>query len=73
MELLVAAIIVAFSLCFCIQELKRELQCHQQQLQITDLQQHIKHMSHLISVQDQENTQTHKYESTLVEVLHQVS
>uniref|UniRef100_A0A672M3R6 Kinesin-like protein n=1 Tax=Sinocyclocheilus grahami TaxID=75366 RepID=A0A672M3R6_SINGR len=55
------------------EELKRELQCHQLQLRITDLQQHIEHMSHLISAQDQENTHTHKYESTLVELLHQVS
>lgn len=50
---------------FCLQELKRELQCHQLQLQIADLQQHIEHMGHLISVQDQENTHTHKYESKL--------
>lgn len=60
-------------MCFCIQELKKDLQCHQLQLQISDLQQHIKHTGHLISVQDQENTHTHKYESTLVEVMHQVS
>uniref|UniRef100_A0A671MH53 Kinesin-like protein n=1 Tax=Sinocyclocheilus anshuiensis TaxID=1608454 RepID=A0A671MH53_9TELE len=48
------------------EELKRELQCHQLQLQITDLQQHIKHMSHLISVQDQESTHTHKLVNALL-------
>ncbi|XP_073693624.1 kinesin-like protein KIF18A [Garra rufa] len=48
------------------EELKRELQCHQLQLQITDLQQHIEHMSHLISVQDQENTHTHKMVNALL-------
>uniref|UniRef100_A0A8C1ZWF9 Kinesin-like protein n=1 Tax=Cyprinus carpio TaxID=7962 RepID=A0A8C1ZWF9_CYPCA len=48
------------------EELKRELQCHQLQLRITDLQQHIEHMSHLISVQDQENTHTHKLVNALL-------
>ncbi|XP_052416724.1 kinesin-like protein KIF18A [Carassius gibelio] len=48
------------------EELKRELQCHQLHLQITDLQEHIKHMSHLISVQDQENTHTHKLVNALL-------
>ncbi|XP_050971594.1 kinesin-like protein KIF18A [Labeo rohita] len=48
------------------EELKRELQCHQLQLQITDLQQHIEHMSHLISVQDQENAHTHKLVNALL-------
>uniref|UniRef100_A0A673K849 Kinesin-like protein n=1 Tax=Sinocyclocheilus rhinocerous TaxID=307959 RepID=A0A673K849_9TELE len=48
------------------EELKRELQCHQLQLRITDLQQHIEHMSHLISAQDQENTHTHKLVNALL-------
>ncbi|KAG1954053.1 kinesin-like protein KIF18A [Pimephales promelas] len=48
------------------EELKKELQCHQLQLQISDLQQHIKHMGHLISVQDQENTHTHKLVNALL-------
>lgn len=51
---------------FCLQELKRELQCHQLQMQIGDLQQRIKHTNHLIGVQDQENAHTHKYESTVL-------
>uniref|UniRef100_A0A672M8K4 Kinesin-like protein n=1 Tax=Sinocyclocheilus grahami TaxID=75366 RepID=A0A672M8K4_SINGR len=50
------------------EELKRELQCHQLQLRITDLQQHIEHMSHLISAQDQENTHTHKLVNALLSV-----
>ncbi|XP_067297313.1 kinesin-like protein KIF18A [Pseudorasbora parva] len=48
------------------EELKRELQCHQLQLQIADLQQHIEHTGHLISVQDQENTHTHKLVNALL-------
>ncbi|XP_073762378.1 kinesin-like protein KIF18A isoform X1 [Danio rerio] len=48
------------------EELKKELQCHQLQLQISDLQQHMEHMSHLISVQDQENTHTHKLVNALL-------
>ncbi|XP_067256888.1 kinesin-like protein KIF18A isoform X1 [Chanodichthys erythropterus] len=53
------------------EELKRELQCHQLQLQIADLQQHIKHMSHLITVQDQENTHTHKLVNALLSTCRQ--
>ncbi|XP_035376866.1 kinesin-like protein KIF18A [Electrophorus electricus] len=37
------------------EELKKELQCHRLQLQVDDLQQHIEHMSCLITLQDQEN------------------
>ncbi|KAK3528046.1 hypothetical protein QTP86_017089 [Hemibagrus guttatus] len=42
------------------EELKKELQCHRLKLQVADLQQHIEHMRHLISLQDQENKHTHK-------------
>ncbi|KAK2819844.1 hypothetical protein Q7C36_021490 [Tachysurus vachellii] len=42
------------------EELKKELQCQRLKLQVADLQQHIKHMHHLISLQDQENKHTHK-------------
>ncbi|XP_077084784.1 kinesin-like protein KIF18A [Siphateles boraxobius] len=53
------------------EELKKELQCHQLQLQISDLQQHIKHMGHLISVQDQENSHTHKLVNALLSTCRQ--
>ncbi|XP_066513217.1 kinesin-like protein KIF18A isoform X1 [Hoplias malabaricus] len=42
------------------EELKKDLQCHKLQLQVTDLKQHIEHMNCLISLQDQENKHTHK-------------
>lgn len=48
------------------EELKRELQCHQLQVQISDLQQHMKHTNHLISVQDQENAHKHKLVNALL-------
>ncbi|KAI7814719.1 kinesin-like protein KIF18A isoform X1 [Triplophysa rosa] len=48
------------------EELKRELQCHQLQVQISDLQQRIKHTNHLIGVQDQENAHTHKLVNALL-------
>ncbi|MBN3325000.1 KI18A protein, partial [Atractosteus spatula] len=38
--------------------LQKDLQCHRLQLEVLDLQQHIEHMTHLISLQDQENKQT---------------
>nr|XP_015194131.1 PREDICTED: kinesin-like protein KIF18A [Lepisosteus oculatus] len=40
--------------------LQKDLQCHRQQLEVLDLRQHIEHMTHLISLQDQENKQTKK-------------
>lgn len=45
-----------------VQELKRELQCYRLQLQVADLQHHINHMTYLVSLQDQENKHTRKYE-----------
>ncbi|XP_010888793.1 kinesin-like protein KIF18A [Esox lucius] len=42
------------------QELQKELQCHRLLLQVEDLKQHIEQMTHLISLQDQENKQTKK-------------
>ncbi|XP_065123900.1 kinesin-like protein KIF18A [Paramisgurnus dabryanus] len=48
------------------EELQRELKCHQLQVKIADLQQHIEHMNHLISVQDQENAHTHKLVNALL-------
>ncbi|XP_051579953.1 kinesin-like protein KIF18A [Myxocyprinus asiaticus] len=48
------------------EELKRELQSHQLQLQIADLQQQVEHTGHLISVQDQENAHTHKLLNALL-------
>ncbi|XP_036400357.1 kinesin-like protein KIF18A [Megalops cyprinoides] len=46
--------------------LQKDLQCHKLQLQVEDLKQQIEHMTHLISLQDQENKQTKKIVSTLL-------
>ncbi|KAK6294426.1 hypothetical protein J4Q44_G00352560 [Coregonus suidteri] len=40
--------------------LQKDLRCHRLQLQVEDLKQHIEQMTHLISLQDQENKQTKK-------------
>ncbi|KAJ8394915.1 hypothetical protein AAFF_G00040380 [Aldrovandia affinis] len=56
------------------QLLEKDLQCHKLQLQVEDLKQHIEHMTHLISLQDQENKQTKKLANSILPVLrHQYS
>ncbi|KAL1007360.1 hypothetical protein UPYG_G00085650 [Umbra pygmaea] len=42
------------------QVLQKDLRCHRLQLQVEDLKQHIEQMTHLISLQDQENKQIQK-------------
>ncbi|XP_037390265.1 kinesin-like protein KIF18A [Pygocentrus nattereri] len=52
------------------EELKKDLQCYRLQLQVSDLQRHIEHMSYLINVQDQENKYTHKLVHALLPAYH---
>ncbi|XP_023666294.1 kinesin-like protein KIF18A isoform X2 [Paramormyrops kingsleyae] len=50
--------------------LQKDRQCHTLQLQVEDLELHIKHATHLISLQDQENSWMQKMMGTLLPAFH---
>uniref|UniRef100_A0A8B9KPD7 Kinesin family member 18A n=1 Tax=Astyanax mexicanus TaxID=7994 RepID=A0A8B9KPD7_ASTMX len=52
------------------EELKKELRCSRLQLQVSDLEQQIQHMSYLISLQDQENKHAQKLLHALLPAYH---